>query len=184
MKILFFAGSLRTGSFNKMLSKIAKDYASKQGFECEFIDLKDYEAPLYDGDNESKLGVPESIKALHEKLKKADAWVVSCPEYNGSIAGVLKNYIDWLSRVKDHCFTGKHVKLIASSAGALSGVRGLWHSRVPFEALGCHVFPAMTGIGSNFAAFDEKGNLKDPKHQEMLENNLDSFLSHLRNFSK
>lgn len=184
MKIIFFAGALRSGSFNKILAKIAMEYSAKKGFDCEFIDLKDHEAPLYDGDNESDSGVPTSIIDLHEKLKKADAWVVSCPEYNGSISGVLKNYIDWLSRVKDHCFTGKHVKLIASSAGALSGVRGLWHSRVPFEALGCHVFPSMTGIGANFAAFDENGNLKDHKHKEMLESNLDSFLSHLKNFSK
>lgn len=184
MKIIFFAGALRSGSFNKMLTKIAKDYASKQGFDCEFIDLKDYDAPLYDGDNESALGVPSSILALHEKLNSATAWVVSCPEYNGAISGVLKNYIDWLSRVKNHCFTGKHVKLISSSAGALSGVRGLWHSRVPFEALGCHVFPTMTGVGSNFAAFDEAGKLKDSKNQEMLEKNLDSFFSHLKQLSK
>lgn len=183
MKIIFFAGSLRAGSFNKMLANISMVYASQKGFDCEFLDLKDYEAPLYDGDNESVSGVPSTIISLHEKLKTSDAWVVSCPEYNGSISGVLKNYIDWLSRVKDHCFTGKHVKLIASSAGALSGVRGLWHSRVPFEALGCHVFPTMTGIGSNFAAFDESGKLKDPKNQEMLEKNLGLFLNHLKQFN-
>lgn len=184
MKIIFFAGSLRQTSFNKILSKSALNYAKSKGIECEFLDLKDYDAPLYDGDLETSNDIPAGILALHEKLKNSSAWVVSCPEYNGSISGVLKNYIDWLSRIKDHCFTNKHVKLLASSAGALSGVRGLWHSRVPFEALGCHVFPIMTGIGANYSSFDDSGNLVEAKNQEMLEKNLDAFFNHLHLFHK
>ena len=77
MKIIFFAGSLRQTSFNKILSKSALNYAKSKGIECEFLDLKDYDAPLYDGDLETSNDIPAGILALHEKLKNSSAWAVS-----------------------------------------------------------------------------------------------------------
>src|SRR6185312_5208904 len=141
MKILVFAGSLRKGSFNKLFAREAMRLLSSRGVETEFVDLQPLAIPVYDGDLEEASGVPAGVRTLSDKILAADALLISTPEYNGSIPGILKNTVDWLSRLKPVCLTGKHLLLIAASPGALGGIRSLWHSRQPFEVLGTHVFP-------------------------------------------
>ncbi|MFO1242208.1 MAG: NADPH-dependent FMN reductase [Rickettsiales bacterium] len=179
MKILFFAGSLRTGSLNKKFALEAKRLVdAKSGYETEFLDLKDYPMPVYDQDIQDK-GFPEAVIKLGEKIAGIDALVVSTPEYNGSIPSVLKNVIDWLSREKRVSIGDKPLLLISASMGALGGVRGLWQTRVPFEACGVHVFPTMMGLPAAHNAFDEKGELKEEKLKQQLQKLLDHFLKHI-----
>ncbi len=180
MKILFFAGALRADSCNKKFVREAMRLVeTKGGYQAEFADLKDYPMPPYDGDIEAASGVPETTMKLGEKIRAADALIVSTPEYNGSIPGVLKNVIDWLSREKSVSLTGKPLLLLAASPGALGGVRSLWHTRVPFEVLGVHVFPGMMGLPNAYNAFDEKLHLKEEKTAQQLQKLLDQFLSHI-----
>ncbi len=134
-KILAFAGSTRSASFNKRLARIAAEGARKAGADVTFIDLRDYPMPLYDGDLEDKEGLPANAKKLKEIFLAHKGLLIASPEYNSSMPGVLKNTIDWVSRVSDPkevplaCFDGKVATLMSASPGALGGLRGLVHLR-------------------------------------------------------
>jgi chromate reductase len=180
MKLLYFAGALRADSCNKKFVREAMRLTeAKNAHQAEYIDLKDYPMPPYDGDIEASSGVPESTKRLGEKIAAADALVLSTPEYNGSIPGTLKNIVDWLSRDKPVSLAGKPLLLLAASPGALGGVRSLWHTRVPFEVIGVHVFPNMMGLPNAYNAFDEQGHLKEEKTIKQLQKLLDDYLQHI-----
>ena len=181
MKILIFAGSLRQGSLNKKFAREAmRLLAARHGVETDYVDLQPLAIPVYDGDLEEASGVPAGVKDLAGKILGADALLISTPEYNGSIPGILKNTIDWLSRLKPVSLAGKPLLLLAATPGALGGVRSLWHTRQPFEVLGTHVFPEMMALPLAHQAFDEAGALKDPNLAERLNGLLDRFLAHAR----
>lgn len=176
MKLLVFAGSLRKDSLNKKFAREALRLAIEAGAEGEFIDLKEYAMPVYDGDIEESSGIPETTKQLGKKIAAADALIISTPEYNASIPGILKNVIDWLSRDKPVSMDGKPLLLLAASPGPLGGIRVLWHARQPFEQCGVHVFPGMLGLPDAANAFEADGKLKDPKKLKGL---VEKYLKHL-----
>lgn len=176
MELVIFGGALRSGSFNKKFAHAAHLSAQKAGAKAQFLSLRDFQIPVYDGDEEEAHGIPEGVRRLGELIQKADGLVISTPEYNGSIPGVLKNAVDWLSRIKPQPLQGKKLLLLAASPGALGGVRSLWHSRQPFEVLGVHVFPEMFGLAKANEAFDSNGALVDVKNQERLDKLVASFI--------
>jgi len=181
MKILFFAGSLRKDSYNKKFVREAQRAASAiKGIETDFLDLKDFPMPPYDGDIEDGPGIPEATKKLGARIMAADALVIATPEYNGSIPGTLKNVIDWLSREDTVSLENKPLLLLAASPGALGGVRVLWQARVPFEVIGTHVFPGMMGLPGAAAAFDDQGHLKDEKTAKRLNDLINQFVEYHR----
>lgn len=179
MKLLAFAGSLRADSCNKKFAREALRLAKELGAEGEFLDLKEYPMPAYDGDIETFSGIPESVKKLGQKITDADALIISTPEYNGSIPGILKNVVDWLSRDKPMALAGRNILLLAASPGALGGVRSLWHTRQPFEVLGNYMFPGMMGLQNAYNAFDEQGHLKEDKTIQQLKKLLEQFIKHV-----
>lgn len=179
MKILFFSGSLRTNSLNKKLIQEAYRISQTLNVDGEVVDLRDYPAPLYDGDIEA-LGIPDAVINLGRKIRNADALVISTPEYNASISSPLKNIVDWLSRDKPTSLNNKHLLLLAVSPGPLKGVRGLWHTRQPFEALGVHVFPQMMGIQNTENTFDENHQLKEQKDIDNLHKLLGQYIDHIK----
>lgn len=176
MELVIFGGALRSGSFNKKFAHAAELSAQKTGAKTHFLSLRDFQIPIYDGDDEDAQGIPDGVKRLGELIQKADGLIISTPEYNGSIPGVLKNAVDWLSRIKPQPLQGKKLLLLAASPGALGGVRSLWHSRQPFEVLGVHVFPDMFGLAKANEAFDANNNLVDAKNQERLDKLVSSFI--------
>ena len=97
-RVLVFAGSTRTGSFNEKLAALAAGELRNAGLEVTLAHLRDYPMPLYDGDAEAAQGVPESARRFKELVREHDALVVASPEYNGSFPALLKNAIDWISR--------------------------------------------------------------------------------------
>lgn len=179
MELLVFGGALRSGSFNKKFAHAAHLSAQKAGAKTIFISLKDFDIPVYDGDEEAAHGIPAGVHKLGEMVKKADGIILSTPEYNGSIPGVLKNVIDWLSRIKPQPLEHKKLLLLAASPGALGGVRSLWHSRQPFEVLGVHVYPEMFGLPKANEAFAADGALVDSKNQERLDKLVSNFIQFL-----
>ena len=123
-KILAFAGSTRTGSYNKKLLHLAVEASRNAGAEVTVIDLKNYPMPLFDGDLEKESGIPENGLKLKQLMMEHDGFLIASPEYNSSFSGVLKNSIDWVSRpekgVRDLiAFDGKVVCLMSASPGGL-----------------------------------------------------------------
>lgn len=173
-KILAFAGSTRAGSFNKKLIRLGADAARAAGAEVTLIDLRDLPLPLFDGDLEDAQGLPDNAKKLKALLREHDGFLISAPEYNSSITGVLKNAIDWASREETDdepplvCFRGKTAALLSASPGALGGLRGLVHLRAILGNIGVIVLPDQLAVGAAHEAFDEAGRLKDPKRAEKV----------------
>src|SRR5205085_3265644 len=97
-RILAFAGSTRAGSFNKKLLAVAVAAARDQGATVTQVDLRDLPMPLYDGDLEASEGLPENARTFRSLLIEHEGILISSPEYNSSISGVMKNAIDWASR--------------------------------------------------------------------------------------
>ena len=185
MKILAFAASLRKGSVNGMLIKIASSIAKQQGHDVELIDFAEFDVPVYNGDIEESKGVPQGALKLKDKMEKADGVMISSPEYNYSIPGTLKNLIDWTSRIRpQQPFKERNMLVMSASPAMAGGVRGLWHLRVPLEGLGAFVYPEMFSLAIAHDAFDQEGTLKDKKLMSNLESNIKGFLEHIKNECK
>ena|SRR5450432_52780 len=173
-KILVFAGSTRTASYNKLLAKCAAEAARTAGAEVTVIDLRDLALPLFDEDLEKAHGLPEGAKKLKALLQASDGFLISSPEYNSSISAVLKNAIDWATRTETDdepaliAFRGKAAALVSASPGALGGIRGLVHLRSLLGNIGVFIVPDQLSVGSAFEAFDEAGKLKDERKGKQL----------------
>ncbi|ELS04707.1 putative flavoprotein [Xenococcus sp. PCC 7305] len=170
-KILAFAGSSRIDSFNKKLAKFAIAEASKAGAEVTYIDMLDYPLPLFNEDLETKEGLPPKVLEFKRLLREHQGFIISCPEYNGSITPLLKNAIDWASRPELNeeslsCFKGKVAALLATSPGALGGIRGLVHVRAILEGIGVLVIPEQKAIPNAEQAFDPSGQLTDGRQAQ------------------
>lgn len=172
-KILAFAGSTRTDSFNKKLVKIAATGAKDAGAEVTVIDLLDFSMPLYDGDLEQKEGIPQNARKLKDLMISHHGFLISAPEYNSSISGVLKNTIDWTSRQSEGeqplaCFQNKVAGIMSASPGTLGGLRGLVHVRSILGNIGVLVTPHQIAVSKAHEAFDADGSLKDKKQESQV----------------
>jgi NAD(P)H-dependent FMN reductase len=123
-KILAFAGSTREASYNKKLVKIAAEGARAAGAEVTYVDLRDLPMPLFDEDLEAKEGLPENVLKFKELMMAHQGFLITSPEYNGSITPLLKNAIDWASRPLPEeppfalsCFRDKVAALMSASPG-------------------------------------------------------------------
>lgn len=175
VKILAFAGSTRTESYNKKLVAIAAEGATEAGAEVTLIDLRDFPLPLYDEDFESEHGLPSQAWQLKDLFLAHQGLLIASPEYNSSISGVLKNTIDWVSRPVEGeaplaCFKGKVCSLMSASPGALGGFRGLVPLRSLLENIGTLVLPDQLAISKAYEAFDESDNLKNATQQLAVKN--------------
>ena len=173
-KILAFAGSTRSASFNKKLMSCAAEAARSVGAEVTIIDLRDLALPLFDEDLESAEGLPEGAKRLKTLLCENDGFFISSPEYNSSLSAVLKNAIDWASRAESEAeppllaFRGKAAALLAASPDALGGMRGLVPLRSILGNLGVIVLPDQVTIPSAHDAFDHADGIKDPRKAKQV----------------
>lgn len=173
-KILAFAGSLRTESYNKKLVKIAAAGARAAGAEVTYLDLRDLPLPVFDEDLEKADGLPDNGRKLKDLMLAHDGLLIAAPEYNSSITAALKNTIDWASRPVAGepplaCFVGKVAGLMSASPGALGGLRGLVHVRSILGNIQVLVIPDQIAIVRAHEAFDANGALKDPKQQTSVE---------------
>jgi NAD(P)H-dependent FMN reductase len=173
-RILAFAGSTRTESFNKKLVKIAAAGARAAGAEVTLVDLRDLAMPLYDGDIEAAEGLPPNAKKFKELMKSHKGLLIASPEYNSSISGVLKNAIDWASRPEPGepplvAFDGKIAGLMSASMGALGGLRGLVTVRSILGNIKVLVVPDQVAVSKAHEAFNADGTLKDEKVHASVE---------------
>ena len=173
-KILAFAGSTRKESFNKRLAKIALLAADKAGAETTFIDLHDYDMPLYSEDLLAEHGMPDGVIAFKEMLKNHNGFLITSPEYNGSLTGTLKNAIDWGTIKADGeermaCWNGKIAGLLSASPGGLGGIRGLHHLRTILAGIGTFVLPNHLAVGNSTTNLQNDEQITDEKLQLQLE---------------
>ena len=173
-KIVAFAGSLRTGSYNKQLVAIAAEAARAAGAEVSVVDLRELALPVFDQDIEDTSGLPEGAKKFKALLRASDGFLIAAPEYNSSITAALKNAIDWASRSETDdepslvAFRGKAAALMSASPGALGGLRGLVTVRSILSNIGVLVLPDQVAISTAYEAFDEAGKLKDERKAKQV----------------
>jgi chromate reductase len=165
MKIVGIAGSLRAGSLNRALLKVAGNLVPEQ-HTFETIEIADI--PLYNGDV-NDAGIPAAVTKVSELIGAADAVILASPEYNYSVPGVLKNAIDWLSRTDPQPFNGKAVAIMGASPSNLGTARAQYHLRQILVYLNAFVVnkPEIQ-IGGAFSKFDDAGNLTDVKEKEYV----------------
>lgn len=175
-KILVFPGSNRAGSINaKLAGAITKELALK-GAEITRISLKDYPLPIFDEDLESEKGIPENVMKLARLFASHQGIVIVTPEYNSSLPPLLKNTLDWISRVsKDNekpltPYRGNYFALAASSGGGLGGIRVLPHVRDILVSIGAQVITEQLALGNAYSAYDEMENLKEGRSRDLLGN--------------
>lgn len=181
VRILVFAASLRVGSYNERLARLVTELLRDRGVEVTHAGFREFEVPLYDADLQSARGIPEGARRLERALLEHDAFVISTPEYNYSMPGTLKNLVDWVSRIRPHQpFQRKPGLLVSASPSAIGGQRGLWHARVPFEALEVLLYPEMFGLAHAGDAFDEAGHLKRQDKRDRLTGLLERFVALVR----
>jgi chromate reductase len=159
INVLAFNGSLRKGSYNRMLLKTAQQLAPED-MQIDVADIS--EVPLYNGDVQDE-GFPGVVQELGRQVKEADAILFVTPEYNYSIPGVLKNAIDWISRLPSHPFDDKPAAIMGASMGGFGTARSQYHLRQVLVFLNMHplnkpevfVSAAHEKFGANDELLDE-----------------------------
>jgi NAD(P)H-dependent FMN reductase len=176
LKVLVFGASRRAASLNRKLAALAARVAEQNGAVVDHASMLDFDVPSYDGDVEAEHGIPKGAEELRRRLSESDAFIVSSPEYNGSMPGTLKNVIDWTSRYRPQPFDGKHGLLLSASPSMGGGNRGLWALRMPFEHLGALIYPDMFSLAQahKFLADDD---IADAALRGRFDKNLMAFLS-------
>ncbi len=180
MRLLAFAASLRTGSWNRKLITAAVEIATGSGVEVDLADFREFDMPIYDADLQANAGIPAGAQELGRRVAAADGLMIASPEYNFSLPGTLKNAIDWVSRLKPMPLRGKSGLLLSASNGQVGGIRGLWQLRIPLEGLGVTLHPDMYALPLAKDQFDESGRLKEPERQERLAKTVGAYLEMAR----
>jgi len=165
VRALGFAGSLRQGSYNRMVLRAAADLLPP-GMTLETFDLT--AIPPYN-ENVRQLGFPASVQEFRERIAAADALIIVTPEYNYSVPGVLKNAIDWASRPPNQPFDGQPVAIMGASPGMLGTARAQYHLRQSCLYLNMYVLnrPEVM-IAHCQERFDAEGRLTDEKTRQIV----------------
>lgn len=183
-KILFIAGSTRTGSFNAQLAERAAHTAEQRGdVTVTRINLADYDLPLYNGDLEKEKGLPEAARKLKQQFRTHHGFCLASPEYNSTLSPLLINALHWISRPESQdepglvAFKGKVAGLLAASPGGFGGMRGLVPLRMMLGNIGVHVIPTQLAVPQANKAFDESGRFKEESWQQRLEVLVDELVA-------
>ncbi|MEM9207100.1 MAG: NAD(P)H-dependent oxidoreductase [Pseudomonadota bacterium] len=173
-RLLFLSGSTRAGSINVKLQNAAASYAKSQGFDTTEISLKDYPLAIYDGDDEAANGLPDAAQALSDVFVAHHGIFIASPEYNAGVTPLLKNAIDWLSRIPGPsgppAFADKIFAIGAASPGGFAGVRAsLMLRHTLTTGLGQIVLGKQALLPGAGDAFEEDGSLKEGRSRDMME---------------
>ena len=174
-KILAIAGSFREHAYSKRVLAVAAEGARQAGGEITTIDLRDFPMPLYNADEHEKNGFDAKAAELQAIFAEHDGFLISSPEYNGTIPGGFKNAIDWVSRANGDlgvagAFKGKNAALMASSPGSFGGIRCLSHLRGMLSILFVNVDPVEIAVSFVSQKFDGNSvEMTDEKTKFILE---------------
>jgi NAD(P)H-dependent FMN reductase len=174
LKILVIPGSLRTGSLNARLAAAATHELALAGAEVTRISLGDFPLPIYDGDLQAKSGVPKHAVNLKRMISAHHGVLIVTPEYNSSVPALLKNAIDWITRVQDahetrgQVFRDRAFAIAAASGNRLGGTRALAALRLILAACQATVIPNQLALSFADEAYDDRDRLKHPADIEAL----------------
>jgi chromate reductase, NAD(P)H dehydrogenase (quinone) len=174
LKILVIPGSMRTGSHNAKLAMAAAYEFAQAGVDVTRISLGDFPLPIYDGDLQTKSGVPKNAVNLKRMMGVHHGVVIVTPEYNSSIPPLVKNTIDWVTRVQDphesrgQMFREKPFAIAAASEGRLGGTRALAALRLILSACHATVVPNQLALSFADQAYDDMDRLKKESDIEAL----------------
>jgi NAD(P)H-dependent FMN reductase len=167
-KILVIPGSLRTGSHNAKLAAAAVDELVRADADVTRISLGDFPMPIYDGDLEANAGVPRPALDLKRMMASHHGVLIVTPEYNASLPPLVKNTIDWISRVTDaqeskgQVFRDRPFAIAAASGGKLGGARCLQALRLVLSSCRATVIPNQLALSYADDAYDEMDRLRHP----------------------
>jgi chromate reductase len=164
MKVLAIVGSLRKGSYNRMLLQAAIEL-KPEDMDIESADIG--EIPLYNEDVREK-GLPPPVQKLREQIRAADALLFVTPEYNYTIPGVLKNAIDWVSRPPDQPFNDKPAAMLGASISRFGTARAQYHLRQSCVYLNIHALNQPEVMVADAAKHFESGKLTDEGARKLI----------------
>jgi len=185
-KILVFAGSIRTGAYSGKVADCAQKELAIQGAEVTRISLADYALPIMNEDLEAEEGIPENAVKLARLFAAHDGVLVCTPEYNSSLPPLLKNTIDWISRVSRdggrplRAYPGKVVGLCSSSDGHFAGARCIIHLRGILSHIGMEVISPQVSVPHAGEAFDENGAFKEERLRKGMTRLCTTLIEHAR----
>ncbi|SDO58438.1 NAD(P)H-dependent oxidoreductase [Phyllobacterium sp. OV277] len=185
-KILVFAGSNRTGAFSGQVADVATKTLAALGADVTRLALIDYPLPIMDQDLESEKGIPENAMKLGRLFAAHDGILIASPEYNSSIPPLLKNTIDWVSRISRDGekplkpYAGKIVALCSSSDGNFAGIRGLYHLRSVLMNVGTQIISEQCSVAHAHEAFAAEGSFHDSRTTRAMERTCQSLIDHAR----
>ena len=165
-KILVIPGSLRTGSLNAKLAATIAHELAVAGAEVTRISLSDFPLPIYDGDLQAKSGVPKHAVNLKRMMGAHHGVLIVTPEYNSSVPALVKNTIDWVSRVQDppetrgQVFRERAFAIAGASGNRLGGTRALAALRLILTACHATVVPNQLALSFAEEAYDDKDRLR------------------------
>jgi NAD(P)H-dependent FMN reductase len=174
LKILVIPGSLRSGSLNARLAAVAAYELAQLGAEVSRISLADFPLPIYDGDLQTKSGVPKNAVNLKRMMSAHHGVLIVTPEYNSSVPPLVKNTIDWVSRVHDaheargEVFRRRPFAIAAASESRLGGARCLAALRLILSACQAAVIPNQLALSFAGEAYDDRDRLKQPADIEAM----------------
>ena len=174
LKILVIPGSLRTGSLNAKLAAAAAHQFARAGADVTRISLGDFPLPLYDGDLQTKSGVPKNAVNLKRMIGAHHGVLIVTPEYNSSVPPLVKNTIDWVTRVHDvqetrgQVFRERPFAIASASESRLGGTRALAALRLVLTACHATVIPNQLALSFATEAYDDMDRLKHPADIEAL----------------
>ena len=166
LKIVVIPGSLRTGSLNARLAAVIAHEIAQAGAEVTRISLSDFPLPIYDGDLQAKSGIPKNAVNLKRMIGSHQGVLIVTPEYNSSVPALVKNTIDWVSRVQDphetrgQVFRDRVFAIAAASGNRLGGARALAALRLILSACHATVIPNQLALPFADDAYDEMDRLK------------------------
>lgn len=175
-RFLVFSASLRSGSLNTRLARLAAATIEEHGGTADLASMAEFDCPSFSQDVEEMQGIPPGAEEFCRRIGANDALVICSPEYNASMPGLLKNAIDWGSRFRPQPFDERHTLLMSASPSMAGGNRGLWSLRIPLEHLGSRVFPDMFSLATAHQALDADGRIIDPTLSDRFKNNIAAFM--------
>ncbi|MEM7619563.1 MAG: NAD(P)H-dependent oxidoreductase [Pseudomonadota bacterium] len=166
-KILAFSGSSSSKSINQNVVKVAAVVCATP---ATVIDIRDYPMPFYSTDLQDSDGFPENAQKIQTHFTEHQGFIISCPEYNGSMPAIFKNMIDWLSRMERKVFQDKPVALFSTSPGGNGGATNLENLAKLMPWWGAKVVGTLS-IGNFFDVYDAENNtFSDAKVMEDVTN--------------